>query len=195
MTAQPADATTFPLWCIRLTSELDAADARAIALTNGLGIAQLNWKSRPDTWSVGQCLEHLSLTNEIYIGPIAEALGGRPTGSVDEITPGWFGRWFIREYIEPRTQRRRGRAPTTVVPIATQVDASIVSRFIASNAMVREVIARAHGYDINRLRFRNPFVPLLRFTVGTGLQIIVRHNHRHLDQAERVTRSPDFPRA
>jgi hypothetical protein len=37
-------------------------------------------------------------------------------------------------------------------------------------------------------------VPLVRFTVGTGLQIIARHNHRHLLQAERVIDLPDFPR-
>lgn len=55
-------------------------------------------------------------------------------------------------------------------------------------------LARARGHDINRVRFRSPFLPLLRFTVGTGLQVITRHNHRHLGQAERVRQSPEFPR-
>jgi hypothetical protein len=32
----------------------------------------------------------------------------------------------------------------------------------------------------------NPFVPLVRFTVGTGVEIVWRHQHRHLLQAERV---------
>jgi hypothetical protein len=183
-----------PRWCLRLTSELDAADARAIALGKGLTVSQLNWTVRPDVWSVGQCLEHLCIANEVYVGPMTRALvdDNRATGSVEEINPGWFGRWFIREYIDPATQKKRYRAPKKTARIAKHVELSILDRFIASNARVRDVIALARDYDVNRVRFRNPFVPLVRFTIGTGLQIITLHNHRHLGQAERVKHSPEF---
>ena len=190
----PADATACPPWCVRLRSELDAADARALALGKALTNAQLNWKPGPDIWSVGQCLEHLSISNEVYMRAISRSLGVAPSGPVDEITPGWFGRWFIQRYIEPATQRTRARAPRKIVPVAKHVDSSILERFIASNVAVRDVIGRAQQHDVNRVRFRNPFVPLIRFTVGTGLQIIARHNHRHLLQAERVIEMSGFPR-
>jgi hypothetical protein len=140
-------------------------------------------------------LEHLGLTNEVYVEPIAEALNDAPLGQVTEITPGWFGRWFIRNYIEPTAQKKRARAPRRVKPVVNQLDSSILDRFIASNAKVRNVITRAQECDVNRARFKNPFLPLIRFSVGTGLQIIARHNHRHLLQAERVRQSPDFPHA
>jgi hypothetical protein len=195
VTTQPVDATRIPPWCVRITSELDAADARAIALARDLTIAQLNWKPRPGAWSIGQCLEHLCLSNEVYMVPISDSLRCPETGSVNEVTPGWFGRWFIRRYIEPSTQKTRARAPRKSAPVARQIDSSILDRFIASNAKVREVVDCAHGHDVNRIRFRNPYVPLIRFTVGTGLQIIARHNHRHLLQAERVKQLPDFPTA
>ena len=194
MTAQPASTTPAPPWFVRITSDLDAADARASAIMNGLSTDQLNWKPRPDAWSIGQCLEHLALTNEVYIEPMVEALRGAPTGPVDEITPGWFGRWFIRTFIEPATQKQRARAPRKAVPVASRLDASILDRFIASNAMTRNVVSLAQGHDVNRLRFRNPFVGPIRFTIGTGLQIVARHNHRHLLQAERVSQSAGFPR-
>jgi hypothetical protein len=138
-------------------------------------------------------MEHLCLANEVYAGPMTEALAGRRTAPVDEIRPGWFGRWFIRTYIEPTTQKSRARAPRKATPIARQADASILDRFIASNAMTRDIIDRAREVDVNRVRFRNPYVPLIRFTIGTGLQIIARHNHRHLGQAERVKQSSEFP--
>src|SRR5690348_16411051 len=95
------DARGSPPWCFRLTRELDIADARAGALVSGLTIAQLNWKPGPEAWSLGQCLEHLCLSNEVYIEPIAASLGSPGDGPVDEIMPGWFGRWFIRTYIDP----------------------------------------------------------------------------------------------
>ena len=109
------------------------------------------------------------------------------------ITPGWFGRWFIRTQIDPSTQRRRGRAPRKITP-APRVDSSVLDEFVRSNDAVRDLVRRASAYDVNRIRFVNPFVPLVRFTVGTGLEIVWRHQRRHLLQAERVKRSPGFPR-
>ena len=173
-------------WYIRLTSELDAADASARTLVSGLTRAQLNWKPQPDVWSIGECLVHLCLSNEVYVEPIVDSLRRPASGPVDEITPGWFGRWFIRNYIEPATQNRPARAPRKAVPPAEEVDASVLDRFIASNATMLAVMTLALGHDVNRVRFRNPYIPLLRFTVGTGFQILARHNHRHLLQAERV---------
>lgn len=184
-----------PAWFERITKELDAADTRATSLANGLTVAQLNWKPSPKAWSVGQCLEHLCLSNEVYVAPIEAALRAPPTGAEDEITPGWFGSWFIRTYIDPNTQKTRARSPRSATPAMSHVDASILQRFIDSNNALRHLASRARGHDVNRLRFRNPFVSWIRFTVGTGFQIVARHNHRHLGQAERVTCLPGFPRA
>ena len=174
-----------PPWSRRLLSELDAADARATALVRTLTTEQLNWKPNPAAWSVGQCLEHLCIANEEYCRAMSPALAGRPHAPVQEITPGWFGRWFIRNYIEPSPATRRAPAPKKIRPTA-QVDSSVLDRFLASNRTARELVRRAASYDVNRVRFPNPFVPMIRFTVGTGLEILTRHERRHLLQAERV---------
>jgi len=185
----PADAAA-PAWTLRLVSELNAADSRAIAVANALTPQQLNWKPGPAQWSVGQCLEHLSLANEVYLRAMSPALqgGGRRRAVVSEITPGWFGRYFIRYYIEPSTKTRRTRAPRKIRP-NPEVPASVLERFLRSNQAIREFIDRARHYDVNRIRFTNPFVAVVRFTVGTGLEITSRHERRHLLQAERIRRS------
>lgn len=184
MPTQPDN--TLPAWGKRLLAELDASDARAIALVKPLTPEQLNWKPAPEKWSVGQCLEHLAISNEVYLGPIADALAGPPSRTVDEIAPGWFGRWFIRNYIAPSAQTRRARAPSKIAPVLSRVEPAILERFLKGNRDMRELVARAGGYDVNRLRFRNPFIPLIRFTVGTGFEITAKHEDRHLLQAERV---------
>jgi hypothetical protein len=182
-----------PGWSTRLLADLDEADRRAIAVARSLTPSQLNWKPGEGRWSVGQCLEHLCINNDLYAPPIAGALTGTPGGSVPEITHGWFARWFIRAYIEPSPQTKRGRNPGRTTP-ASEVDPSVVDRLIAGNVTVRKLIRTAAGYDVNRLRFRNPYVPVIYFTVGSGLVILVRHQHRHLLQAERVVESAGFPR-
>jgi len=182
-----------PRWCIRLISELNAADKRATALAKALSPQQLNWRPRPHEWSVGQCLEHLRVTNEVYCEAMSNSLVDHPLTLVQDITPGWFGQWFIRSYIEPSPGTKR-RAPRKIRPSA-QVDSSILDQFLKSNQRARELIHRARNYDVNRIRFKNPFVPMVRFTVGTGLEILSKHQRRHLLQAERIRDSLELSAA
>ena len=58
---------TRPAWSVRLIDELDAMDRRATAVAEGLSQEQLNWKAEPNTWSVGQCLQHLYVANDVYL--------------------------------------------------------------------------------------------------------------------------------
>jgi hypothetical protein len=178
--------TPMPPWATRLLSEIDASDARATALARSLTPDRLNWKPSPGEWSIGQCLDHLCVANEVYLAAMEPSLRNRPPGVAQEITPGWFGRWFIRTAIEPSSQSRKGRAPKKIVP-RSEVDGSVLDRFLKTNVRARDFVRRAAEYDVNRVRFRNPFVPIIYFTVGTGLEILVRHERRHLLQAERVS--------
>lgn len=180
-------------WSARLLSELDESDERARGLVAGLREEQLNWQPGPNVWSAGQCLDHLCVTNDVYLPPMEQALQDKPKSAALEITPGWFGRWFLKNFIEPSAGSRTARAPEKIVP-ASRVDASVLERFLEGNQAARGLIARAQEYDVNRIRFRNPFIPLIRFTVGTGLEIVCGHQRRHLLQAEQVKSSAFFPR-
>jgi hypothetical protein len=181
-----------PAWSVRLASELGANDQTAQTLIAGLTEEQLNWQPAPGTWSVGQCLEHLCLTNEAYFPPISAALQGKPDIPAEEITPGWFGRWFIRSFVEASPNGKRAKAPPKIRP-AARVELSILDRFQAGNKAFGELIDRASGKNVNRVRFGNPFIPGIRFTVGTGLEIISGHERRHLLQGQRVRDSANFP--
>jgi hypothetical protein len=185
--------TVLPNWSTRLIAELNAADESAKGLVVGINSEQLNWQPAPGAWSVGQCLEHLCIANEVYLPAIAASLAGKSVSAVEEITPGWFARWFIRSYIEPSPQSKRAPAPKKIVP-SSRVELSVLDRFLRCNQAARELVRHAGKYDVNHIRFRNPFIPILRFTAGTGLQIVSRHERRHLIQAERAKRSLEFPR-
>jgi hypothetical protein len=119
-------------------------------------------------------------------------LGGQRPSPVEDVVLGPFSRWFIRNYIAPSTTGTRARAPRKIGPTA-DVDTTVLDDFLRSNEDARVLIARASGYDVNRIRFRNPFIPLLRFTIGAGVEIVSKHESRHLLQAERVRQSPGFP--
>jgi hypothetical protein len=181
-----------PVWHMQLVEDLKASDERAEKLVDGLGEEQLNWQPAQGCWSVGQCLEHLCITNESYLPAISAALKERPDEPVERIIPGWFGEWFIRSFIEPSLQGKRAPAPPKIRP-STRVGLSVLDRFLSINHGCRTLIADARNKDVNHIRFWNPLVKGIRFTVGTGLEIIAGHERRHLLQAERVRDSTNFP--
>lgn len=159
----PATSIAVSVWPARLIAELDAADQLAKELVAGLTSEQLNWQPAPGTWSIGQCLLHLCMTNEQYAPAIAVSLAGKAGSPVQDITPGWFGRWFIRNFIEPSPQTRRARAPKKIDPgnidPGNKVESSVLDRFLRSNQAARELVRQSSDLDVNRIRFRNPFVP------------------------------------
>jgi hypothetical protein len=181
-----------PPWRARLTTDLEAADQRSTSLAHGFDAAQLNWRSHPGAWSIGQCLDHLIHANETYGRAIDEALARARPGGAPEIHVGRVPRWFIRHYIDPLPDTRRVRAPRKIKP-APDVAADVLDRFLASNRQARELLRRASAFDVNRIRFKNPYVSWIRFTVGTGFEILSRHQTRHLLQAERIRALPGFP--
>jgi len=172
-------------------SAFTAADRRATELVAGLTGPQLNLQPSAAAWSIGQCLEHLCIANNIYLPAISQALANHKPSAVANIEPGWFARWFIANYIEPSPKTRRVRAPKKIIPPA-RVDPSVLERFLRSNQAARELALHAGAYDVNRIRFRNPFIPIIYFTVGAGFEIVCAHQRRHLLQAEGVKKAAGF---
>jgi len=121
-----------PAWSIRLAFELVANDQTAQVVTSGLTEEQLNWRPAPGSWSVGQCLEHLCITNEAYLPAISAALEGKPEAPAEQITPGWFGRWFLRNFVEPSPNSKRVRAPSKIRP-TPRVELTVLDRFLSIN--------------------------------------------------------------
>jgi hypothetical protein len=180
----------------RIIDEIDAADRAAESLATRLTEAQFHWQ--PDegrAWSVGQCLEHLAVVNVLYGGAVQQAIdraksrgwtGGEP------IAPTWLGRKFIASQ-EPPVTRKFG-APAKVRPRSAISRDEILRAYYAAHVGVRALVRSASEIDVNRATFPNPFFPLLRVRVSTGLCVIPAHDRRHLWQAEQVTRAAGFPR-
>lgn len=188
-----AQETLAPAWSLRLASELTANDQTAGTLAANLTDEQLNWQPAPGSWSVGQCLEHLCLMNDVYLPAISAALKEKPDSPVEQITPGWFGGWFIRNFADPSPPSKRVRAPSKIRP-AARVALRVLDRFLSGNKSCRQLLLEARSKNVNHIRFWNPLIPGLRFTIGTGLEILASHQRRHLLQAKRVRDAANFPR-
>jgi hypothetical protein len=181
-----------------LIESLDRVDAAVRRLTDGLSDLQFNWQPHDGrAWSIGQCLDHLRAGAAAYLPPMSEAADrarARGLRRRDALRPGGRpSKWFIAMMgPQPRVKMK---APSKIVPGAHFAARDGVAAFLAAQAQVRDFVRHTADLDLNAVRFANPFVAGLRFTVATGLLVIEAHNRRHLWQAERVAQTAGFPPA
>ena len=164
-------------------------------LMTGVTTHQLNWQ--PDdgrSWSIGQCIDHLTKSADVYSAPIADAIAAaRPQGG-QAAQPNLLGRAFIW-FIEPPV-RIKTPAPKTAIPASTFDVALVRAEFERTLASLEGLALRASKVDSQRTRFANPFAGGRGvFNVATGIMVLLAHARRHLLQAEQVKARPDFPSA
>jgi hypothetical protein len=185
---------TLPEDLQEILSALDESDRRAEELVRDLDDERFNWRPDEKSWSIAQCLDHLNVASRVYAVPMREALEQARRKGVDRrgpIQPGFLERWFVAN-LEPPPKRRLP-APKKIVPAARKGRTEVMEEWRRAQAEVRDLLREAAGTDLNRTRFVNPFVPLIRFSVGTGFRVIAAHERRHLWQAGRVKANPRFP--
>ena len=166
---------------------LEESDRQAHALIAELDEERFNWRPDERSWSVAQCLDHLNVGNRFYLEAMRRAVEeakGKNVSRRGPIRPGVFERWFIRTMAPP--PRRRLPAPSKIVPAARKSRAEVGDEWTHLQARLRELLQEAAPLDLNRTRFVNPFLPLVRFTVGTGFLVMEAHERRHLLQARNV---------
>lgn len=173
-------------------AQLEAADDRARSLVLSLSEVQAAWRPHAGTgWSIAQCLEHLSATNRTYLQSLRHSVVRSRPCHVPLRAAGWLSLLFLQKTEPPVTVKIK--APKKIQPVTTLPPAQALATFVESNAEVRDFVVETADRDLCGTRFRNPFVPGLRFTIATGLLIMAAHNRRHLWQAEKVRAEGDFP--
>jgi hypothetical protein len=185
---QSQDRAALPKDVAAVIEALDACEKRAGELLASADDATLHWHAE-GAWSIAQCIHHLDNANRVYLTPMRAAAAGAlaaPTPRRGPIAPGFFARWFINSQEPP--VKARMKAPGKIKP-APQVDrGTLWPSFQSSQEDVRRLLQDLAHLDLNAVRFRNPFIRGLRFTLGAGFLILAAHQRRHLWQAENIRR-------
>lgn len=147
------------------------------------------WARRPSegSWSVAECVAHLNLTSEAYVGRMREALErGRASGGAAPASykRDFFG-WLIWRAVRPETKTK---IKTTAAFVGTSdaPPAQLVADFDRYNDEFVGLLRQADGLPLNRLKVVSPFGPGLKYSVYSAFTILPAHQHRHLQQAERA---------
>lgn len=178
-----------------LDGQFEAIALDASELVAGLDDHHGRWRAAADSWSVVQCLEHLALSNRVYLRPMNDAARGRRAPRRQRIwpaIPGLLGHWFARSLEPPARAPFKAKAPSEIQPNGASTVIEAFEDFMASHRQVEAFVSENASLDLKGVSFRNPFVRGLRFSVASGVRIIAAHERRHLWQAWKIRRSAEL---
>jgi DinB superfamily len=179
-----------------LVAELQAVASDAAKVFGRLSPAQLNWKPSAEQWSVGQCFDHLIVTNSTFFPAMRRIASGTfKSGLWGRVSPlsGFFGR-FILKALDPE-KGRRTKAPRVFEPSKSDVAADVIERFAAHQSEVSELMRATAGADLRGLKVTSPVSAVATYSLLDAYRIVVAHERKHFEQARRVTRAEGFPAA
>jgi hypothetical protein len=177
-----------------ISSRLDGVRVHARQTAGGLGPDQINWQPERKSWSVGQCLEHLIITQERY-EPVIPGLIARARGTASRTYEPWkttlVGR-FIKRSVTPGSRP----VPTgRVFAPSPQARPDVLNVFLRKTDELERWLEDSDGLDLGRIKLASPMSRLVRYHLGEAFDIVTLHCERHLQQADRVKARPDFPSA
>jgi hypothetical protein len=171
------------------------ADGKVKTEFINLSLQQLNWKPAPDSWSIGQCLDHLIISDCSYF-PIFKKI----PDSKHQMTT-WerwspfsalFGKILVSQLKE--NVKRKVNAPKIFVPSASNIDAGIIERFHKHLDSLLEYIAAFRDVDLDKTYITSPISKLVTYSLRNAVTLLVQHEHRHINQAIRVKAKEEFPK-
>src|SRR5262249_52896651 len=136
----------------------------------------------PKTWTPAQVLEHMVITNGIYLPIMRTAVERAPTSeSESQIRHSWFGN-FIRKATAP--DRKNTPAPRKLYPRGAAIGVEILDSWRKQQEEFLALIEQAEGIDLSRVSVRNPLLPIFRMNLADCFEIMTVHTERHVAQIE-----------
>ena len=168
---------------------LDESYAQTIAAVEKLSDAQWSFKSAPEKWSVGECVEHIMMAEGLLFSRVEAALAAPVPAEWVEKTKG------KTEFIERVMVKRQGKAqaPESIVPTGKIARAELMTKLKEGRAKTRKFAVETQA-ELNSHTAEHIFPVFNTLSAYQWLVYIPLHNLRHNQQIEEVKAHASFPK-
>jgi hypothetical protein len=158
-----------------------------------LTASQVNWKPSAEKWSVGQCFDHLMVTNRAYFPILQEILQGTKVNTFWQQLPIWP--WIVGKiFIKAVQSQQKVSAPKSLLPSKSELPGDTIAQFIAHQKQVIDLMRQtAQKVDLRQVIIASPLSPVVVLSLWDAYQVVISHERRHFRQAVRVMESAGFP--
>lgn len=175
-----------------MASANEIADEAKTTFGN-LSATQLNWKPSPERWSVAQCFDHLITSNQGYFPIIEDVLAGRKRTFWQSMPflPRLTARLLIKS-LDPASTRKI-KAPKRFEPAQSDISGSVINDFAQQQERIVDRMKATEHLDLEKIVITSPVAAVINYSLLDAYRIVVVHERRHFQQAQRVTQEAAFP--
>lgn len=177
-----------------LTDLVDKTQADLMARITGLTDEQWNFKPNPNRWSVGECVEHIAMSERFILQNVQQTIAG-------PIDPEWAKKSagklaIVKQAVPARGPQGQGgvQAPEPLQPVNKWDREKGIEQFYAAHGLFRAYV-ETMPREIKNRGMAHP-VPALGWLNGYDwLNMILYHTVRHTKQLIEVQENPNYPKA
>jgi hypothetical protein len=168
-----------------LRRQFDVNSTRAKVLFSGVDEPRLLQRPPSNGWSMGECVEHLTITTRNYLG-LADKAFVNAARSNGPYKKDWMGA-LLAWYLDP-PYRRRDKTLPAYEPGALE-PARVLPDFLESQRGLIGRVEQANGLALDQIKVRSSFNEKITYNLYSFFCILAAHQRRHLWQAEQVKKS------
>jgi hypothetical protein len=156
---------------------------------------QINWKPSVETWSIAECIDHIVITNKLYLNEIKKQFAVKHIKtdcSKSEIKHKWLSKFIIKA-VDPVNIKKSKTFPV-FMPSMSKYKKDIFNYFYEVQNNLINLVSSSKDLDFNKYVMSSPAAKIIKENFCDVLEIIRLHNRRHLNQAEKLINHPNFPK-
>jgi|GEM_PF-6197224 len=155
--------------------------------------SQTNWKPSPEVWNMGQIMQHIVLWNKEYLEQMDKILAkADPSKTFGKYKPNIISN-LIFSVSKPGSKVKL-KAPKQWQPEDKVYTATVYTDLLESLNHYKSLLIKSKHTDLNSLNVQSPAISWLRMKMGTALILILLHTQRHIWQASKLHKMPEFPK-
>ena len=159
-----------------------------------LNLIQLNWKPSPEQWSIGQCLDHIIVSNGKYL-PLLKTIfeGKHKTTFWERNNPlcNYTGKQMIKTL--GKNVIKKYKSPRLFFPSESNISQNIISDFKTRQAEIFSLFIELEKEKYSEYIITSPVASLITLKLHDLIELLIVHEERHIDQALRVKNNNNFP--
>jgi hypothetical protein len=156
---------------------------------------QLNWKPNADSWSVGQCLDHLVQSAKAYEPLFKEIINNNQSPNFWRsvpLLPSFFGKTILKAVGPIRD--KKSKTFSVFEPTQSNISTNILHELEEQLVLFSSLTTQLSGTPLKKTIVTSPVAKFVNYSLLDALNIVTVHNYRHFNQAKEVMTMQEFPK-
>ncbi len=149
-------------------------------------LSSLNWRSKPLSWNILECYEHLNRYGDFYLPQIASKIKQSNTKSEPSFKPGFLGNYFANSML-PQDKLNKMKTFKDKDPLNASLDKNVIDHFLQQQVILLDLLDQSRRVSLNKVKISTSISNLIKLKLGDTFRFYINHMIRHSKQIDRIT--------